>query len=133
MSVEGFIAHGYHRGFVMARDGGHPFGEIKLYDIGEEGLIGAQYVLDGSRQAQPMAWHHGIERALRKHREENNTLRPSLRNKQKVDPPQRAVRDPMPTIATQRPTLRKASSMDYGSAEPPADVPRPHLRRKQRG
>lgn len=111
MSVSGFVVHGYHRGLVMTRDGGSPFGEIRLYDIGEDDLVGAQYVIDGTKQAQPLHWHPGIERALKHHRGGDGTARPTLR-KSRVEP--------------------SARSASTAPSEPDNESERPSLKQKQR-
>ena len=54
MSVKGFVMHGRSFKQVGVRHSG-TYGDIKLFDIGEEELIGAEYP-DGSRQAQPLTW-----------------------------------------------------------------------------
>ena len=77
MSVDGFVKHGYHYGLVLVKDGGM-LGRIALHDIGEKGLVGAEYA-DGARQAQPMYWHKGVEAALRKPHRLGGAVRPKLK------------------------------------------------------
>lgn len=107
MSVEGFVQHGYHYGLIRTKETESPYGEIKLYDIGVDNLVGAEYVQDRSRQAHPLSWHPGVQRDLLKHRSERHT-RPSLRNKERVDTtPHTAA---MPTQDNTRPRLGRPAS-----------------------
>ncbi len=67
MSIHGFVQGGDHRGFLGTKDGSAAYGcpwEIKIYDIGEDTVVGAEYP-DGARQAQPLTWQSAdIRRAL---------------------------------------------------------------------
>lgn len=78
MSMESFVKHGHHYGVVYTKPGGAYGGEIEICDIGEPGLVGAIYS-DGSYQAQPYSWHHGIERRLATHvRQKPQLKKPAL-------------------------------------------------------
>lgn len=140
MSIEGFIHHGYHRGLIMSRDTGAPFGEIKLYDIGEETLVGAEYD-DRSRQAQPLAWHPGAARALKHHREnEGDTERPTLRKQQSERPTltgRLRTAEPQPQNIPLRTDVGKrlrealhVNAAEEAAASRPRLMKRPHLKKR---
>ena len=56
MGIHEWVAYGYSRGKFFERDA-EQYGLIELHDIGMPDTVGALYPQDGSRQAQPLAWH----------------------------------------------------------------------------
>ena len=121
MSIEAFVLHGYHYGLVKQVPGGPYGGDIELFDIGEEGLVGARYS-DNSRQAHPLRWHPGVERALANH----VRVRPKLRRR---DEPE--SRETVPA----KPRFKKRQRLEdviNNAAELEAAKPhlRPHIKRR---
>lgn len=75
MSADRFVHYGTHYGLVTRKSAG-VYGEVELYDIGEDTLVGARYS-DNSRQAHPYSWHPGIARLLATHVREKPRLKKS--------------------------------------------------------
>lgn len=57
MGLRDYVHHGHYEHFLGTKDAApiYPDRVIKLFAIGEEKFVGAEYP-DGARQAQPLEW-----------------------------------------------------------------------------
>lgn len=86
MGIREFVHHGHHQRFLGIKDATpiYPGHVIKLYDIGEESVVGAEYP-DGARQVQPVEWQS--KEVLEAFHNKQQQVRPQLNRRSEVPRP----------------------------------------------